>query len=252
MNATEKALVLKVGRFREADCWVKLLTPTRGVFNAFAFGGSRSRRRFVGCLDALSHVLFTIGTNKSGSYTVLEEGSLLHNFPDVRKDSAKIGLAANCIKFIEAVEIEPSEARPVYTLLLETLRMLDAGGGNSDFVPWLFRAKLAFEMGYRPDFLSCGTCGKSVVAESVSQFGVEKGQVACQACLSNGKPLEGLARPISSGVLRALDWIQQSQPGDWAKVSMDREVRRQTSQLVELFVAYHLGLSWDNGMYKKV
>lgn len=252
MNATEKALVLKVGRFREADCWVRLLTPTRGVFNAFAFGGSRSRRRFVGCLDALSHVLFTIGTNKTGTYTVLEEGSLLHNFPSVRKDSAKTGLAVNCIKFIEAVEVDPSDARPAYALLLETLHMLELGGGSSDFVPWLFRAKLAFEMGYKPDFLACGTCGCSVVAESGCQFGVEKGQVACRTCLSGGKPLDGLVRPISTGVLRALDWIQQSQPSDWATVSMDQEVRRQTGQLVELFVAYHLGLSWDNGMYKKV
>ncbi|MCJ2163756.1 MULTISPECIES: DNA repair protein RecO [unclassified Pseudodesulfovibrio] len=252
MNGTEKCLVLKVGRFREADVWVKLLTPTRGVFNGFAFGGSRSRRRFVGCLDPLSHVLFTIGTNKTGTYTVLEEGSLLHNFPMVRKDPVRTGLAVNCIKFIEAVEIDPSDARPVYSLLLETLHMLESGGGSSDFTPWLFRAKLAFEMGYTPDFLTCGTCGLTIAGQDGYRFGVEKGQVACRTCLSGGKPLEGLARPISTGVLRALDWIQQSRPADWVTVAMDSEVRRQSSQLIELFVAYHLGLSWEGGMYKKV
>ena len=252
MNATEKALVLKVGRFREADVWVRLLTPTRGVFNAFAFGGSRSRRRFVGCLDPLSHVLFTIGSSKRGDYTILDEGSLLQNFPEIRKNSVKTGIAVNCIKFIEAVEINPSDGSPAYNLLLETMTMLDQGGGSTDFVPWLFRAKFAFDMGYTPDFLVCGTCGESVGAGSGYQFGIEKGQVACPTCLSAGKPLEGLARPISTGSLRALDWIQQSRPADWAKVGMDSKVRRQTSQLVELFVAYHLGLSWDNGMYKKV
>ncbi|BDQ36089.1 DNA repair protein RecO [Pseudodesulfovibrio nedwellii] len=252
MSSTEKALVLKVGRFREADCWVKLLTPGRGIFNAFAFGGSRSRRRFVGCLDPLSLVLFTIGTNKTGTYTVLEEGSLLHNFPAIREDPTRTGLAVNCIKFIEAVEIDPSDARPVYELLLETLHMLEKGGGSSDFTPWLFRAKLAFEMGFHPDFLSCGICGQSVVSLDGCHFGIEGGQVACRTCLSGGKPLEGLARPVSTGVLRAFDWIQHSRPLDWLTVSMNNEVRRQTSQLIELFVAYHLGLSWDNGMYKKV
>ncbi|MDC0335535.1 DNA repair protein RecO [Pseudodesulfovibrio sp.] len=251
MNATEKALVLKVGRFREADVWVRLLTPSRGLFNAFAFGGSRSRRRFVGCLDPFSHVLFTIGSSKRGEYTVLEEGSLLHNFPIIRKDSAKTGIAANCVKFVEAVEIEPSDGGLAYHLLLETMGMLEEGG-STDFVPWLFRAKFAFEMGYNPDFRACGRCGEIVGTQAGYQFGIEKGQVACPTCLSGGKPLEGLARPVSSGVLRALDWIQHSRPGDWATVSMDGEVRRQCSQLVELFVAYHLGLSWDNGMYKKV
>ena len=252
MNATEKCLVLKVGCFREADCWVRLLTPTRGIFNGFAFGGNRSRRRFVGCLDPLSHVLFTIGSNKTGTYTVLEEGSLLHNFSAIRKDPAKTGLAVNCVKFIEAVEIDPSDAKPVYELLLETLRMLEEDGGGSEFTPWLFRAKVAFDMGFKPDFLTCGTCGEPVTGGDGYRFGVEKGQVACRTCLSDGKPLEGLARPISAGVLRALDWIEQSRPMDWLTVSMDSEVRRQASQLIELFVAYHLGLSWEGGMYKKV
>ena len=252
MKATEKALVLKVGRFREADVWVRMLTPTRGVFNAFAFGGSRSRRRFVGCLDPLSHVLFTIGTNRTGTYTVLNEGSLLHNFPTIRKESSRMGLAVNCMKFIEAVEVEPSDGGAAYTLLLETLTMLEEGGGSADFVPWFFRAKYAFVMGYDPDFLVCGSCGKAVGSEKGYQFGVERGQVVCPTCLSGGKPLEGLARPISAGALRAMDWIQHSTPADWATVSMDMDIRRQCSQLVELFVAFHLGLSWDNGMYKKV
>jgi DNA repair protein RecO (recombination protein O) len=252
MNATEKALVLKVGCFRESDCWVRLITPTRGIINAFAFGGSRSRRRFVGCLDPLSLVLFSMGANRRGTYTVLEEGSLLNNFSGIRADAAVTGLAANCIRFIEALEIDPADAAPVYDLLLETMHLLDAGGGSMDFVPWLFRASLAFELGFHPDFAACGACGEPVGATVGYRFGVEQGQVLCPTCLSAGKPLDGLARPVSSGVLRAMEWIRQSRPTDWAKVVMDREVRRQCSQLVELFVAYHLGLSWDNGMYKKV
>lgn len=252
MNATEKALVLKVGRFRESDVWVRLLTPTRGVFNAFAFGGSRSRRRFVGCLDPFSHVLFTIGSSKRGDYTVLEEGSLLGNFPTIRREPARMGLAANCVKFVELVEVGSSDGPHAYDLLLATLTMLEEGGGAPEYVPWLFRAKYAFEMGYTPDFLVCGSCGRPVGTEQGYQFGVERGQVACPTCLSGGKPLEELARPISAGALRALDWIQHSTPSDWAHVAMDVEVRRQCSRLVELFVAYHLGLSWDNGMYKKV
>ncbi|WP_319466715.1 DNA repair protein RecO [uncultured Pseudodesulfovibrio sp.] len=252
MNSTEKALVLKVGRFRESDCWLRLLTPSRGVFNAFAFGGSRSRRRFVGCLDPLSHVLFTIGTSRTGDYTVLEEGSLLHNFPGVRKDSSRTGMAVNCIRFIEAIEVGAGDGGVAYDLLLETLRMLETGGGNIDFMPWFFRAKLVFSLGYTPDFLVCGTCGEAVGAGHGYQFGIEKGQVACPTCLSAGKPLDGLARPISTGVLRALDWIQRSSPSDWVTVAMDHEVRRQCAQVIELFVAYHLGLSWENGTYKKV
>ena len=252
MHATEKALVLKVGRFREADVWVRLLTPARGVFNAFAFGGSRSRRRFVGCLDPLSHVLFTIGSSRQGDYTVLEEGSLLNNFPAVRAESSLTGVAVNCIKFVEALEVGTNDAQPVYDLLLETLETLEEGPAQSEFFPWLFRARLAFDIGFRPDFTTCGLCGRKVDGVEGHRFLVEKGLVGCPTCLSGGKPIDGLARPVSTGVLRALDWMQRSRPRDWANVAMDPEVRRQSLQAIELFVAYHLGLSWENGLYKKV
>ena len=252
MHATEKALTLKVGRFREADVWVKLLTPSRGVFNAFAFGGSRSRRRFVGCLDPLSHVLFTIENSRRGEYIVLEEGSLLNNFPSIRNDASLTGVAVNCVKFVEAIDVDPSDAPSVYALLLETLETLDENPDNVEFFPWLFKARLAFDIGYQADFLACGACGRSVLGGSGHRFLVEKGQVGCAPCLSGGKPIDGLARPVSTGVLRALDWMQKSRPRDWAHVAMDPEVRRQCHQVVELFVAYHLGLSWENGLYKKV
>ncbi|WP_419787823.1 DNA repair protein RecO [Pseudodesulfovibrio sp.] len=252
MTTTEKALVLKVGCFKEADCWVRLLTPSRGIFNGFAFGGLRSRRRFVGCLDPLSLVLFTIGSGKRSDYIILEEGSLLSNFSGIRSDSCRTGMAVNCVKFVESVGFDPGDAQPVYDLLLETLDMLDSGEGSPDFVPWLFRAKLAFLLGFQPDFLSCGRCGESVKAETGYRFVIERGHVVCPTCLSGGKPLEGLAHPLSSGALRALDWVQHSRPAHWASVSMDADVRRQVSRLIELFVAYHLGLSWENGVFKKV
>lgn len=54
MEWTDTALVLHVGRFREADLWVRLLAPGQGLVTAFAFGGSKSRRRFTGCLDVFN------------------------------------------------------------------------------------------------------------------------------------------------------------------------------------------------------
>ena len=51
MEWSDTALVLGVGRFRESDLWLRMLTRRHGIVSAFAFGGSRSRKRFCGCLD---------------------------------------------------------------------------------------------------------------------------------------------------------------------------------------------------------
>ncbi|WP_147821538.1 DNA repair protein RecO [Salidesulfovibrio onnuriiensis] len=252
MEATEKALVLKVGRFREADAWVRLLTASRGVFTAFAFGGFRSRRRFLGCLDPLNLVLFTIGTDRKGAYQQLAEGSLLNGFKELKADSALLGQAANCIKFVEAIEPGQEDGRAVFDLLLETLETLERKRPAGDLFPILFRAKAAFELGFTPDLSRCTGCGTSLDETIRVTFSVENGQIACGACKSPEKPVDGLARQVSVGTLRTLDWIMRSGPSDWVGLGMAGEVRRQVFELVELFIAYHLGLQWEGGNYKKV
>lgn len=252
MDVTEKALVLRVGRFREADAWVRLLTVSRGVFTAFAFGGFRSRRRFLGCLDPLNLVLFSIGTDRKGAYQQLAEGTLLNGFKMLKADNALLGQAANCIKFVEAIEPGPDDGKAVFDLLLNTLETLEQKKPSGDLFPILFRAKAAFELGFTPDLSCCSQCASPIDETVPVSFSVENGQVACTACKSPEKPVDGLARQVAVGTLRTLDWIMRSNPSDWVGLGMAGEVRRQVFELVELFIAYHLGLQWEGGNYKKV
>ncbi len=252
MDVTEKALVLRVGRFREADAWVRLLTAARGVFTAFAFGGFRSRRRFLGCLDPLNLVLFTIGSDRKGAYQQLAEGSLLNGFKELKADSSLVGQAVNCMKFVEAIEPGPEDGRALFSLLLDTLETLEQKTPTGDLFPILFRAKASFELGFTPDFSNCGRCGAGLGSAASVSFSVESGQVTCSACKLQQKPVDGLARQVSVGTLRTLDWIMRSNPSEWVGLGMASEVRRQVFELVELFIAYHLGLQWEGGNYKKV
>ncbi|MGE4292714.1 MAG: DNA repair protein RecO [Desulfovibrio sp.] len=254
MEFTEKALVLRVGRFREADAWVRMLTPTRGVLTAFAFGGMKSRRRFPGCLDPLNLVLFKFGSDRRSRYLNLDEGTLLHGHPELRRNQRNLGVAVNCLKFVEAVQIAAEGAGESYTLLLDLLALLEGEVALPESLPLLFRARLGFSQGYRPDFLSCGACGQVVGDFDNPQFFVEKGQVLCPSCLEGderGKgPEAGL--PMSSGALRALDWIMTHPPGEWPRLTVPPAVRQEFSLAVERFMAYHLGLEWEGGFFRNV
>ena len=103
MEFSEQALVLRVGRFREIDAWVRLFSPVRGVYTAFAFGGLKSRRRFLGCLDPLSHVRFKVRRSGYQGYHCLTEAQLLDAPRRLRRDMNRLGMAVNCLKFLEAV-----------------------------------------------------------------------------------------------------------------------------------------------------
>lgn len=267
MEFTEKALVLKVGRFRETDIWLRLFCAGRGLVTAFAFGGSRSTKRFCGCLDQLVLGTFRVGSNRRGTYKVLEEGTLLHAFPGLRSDPRKLGLVAHCLKFVEAVQIGSQGARPVFDLLLETLGTLEKSEVGAELLPLLFKAKLTFEQGLKPDLTLCVRCGRPAwdqagtghaadyTAENAQSgpvlgFSVERGGLVCPACadLQSGPQAE----PLSIGAARTLEWIGASRPADWPRLSLEPEMRRQLGRVVDRFVAYHLGLRWENGMYRKI
>lgn len=53
------------------------------------------------------------------------------------------------------------ESRIVFDLLLETLYLIEEMDRGMQDIPVLFRAKVAFEQGYRPDFHCCSGCGAS-------------------------------------------------------------------------------------------
>ena len=117
MEWTDTALVLRVGRFRETDLWLRLLSCHRGVFSAFAFGGSRSRRRFCGCLDLLNTVSCRVKSTRNGSYLALQEGVLIRGPRRLRSDWRRLGIAMNCARFLETLGVTREGASAAFALL---------------------------------------------------------------------------------------------------------------------------------------
>ncbi len=246
MEITERVLILKTGKFKENDLWVKFLSSARGVQKAFAFGGSRSRRRFGGCLEPFSQVLFKTGTNKTGTYQVLQEGSLVKAYPGLRSDLRKIGLAANCLKFVESAIIGVESSRSIFDLLIETLDVIEKSEPD-DFFPLFFRAKVAFEQGYNPDFTICAQCGKPLFSSRPVVFDIEKGRVSCVDC-DDGKKGES----VNAGTVRTLAWIQDTGPSSWAALKLPADIRQECFSVMDRFMAYHMGLVWEGNAYRKI
>ena len=254
---SEKVLILRVGRFREADAWVRFLSPTRGVITAFAFGGCNSRRRFCGCLDPFNEVLFKVKSNKNGAYLNLEEGVLTHAPRKLRTDPQRLGLAVNCIKFAEAAMDPTDSCTGTYGLLTSTLHVLDSVDTPSSLVPILFRARVAFEHGLWPQLRSCGECGAPIASargathndNGGGRFLVEQGHIVCHNCRPHGR---GLSLPVSGAAVEVLALVRDSSPEAWQHVNLPTHARRECATVVDHFVRYHLGLAWERGAFRRI
>ena len=160
MEWSDTALVLGVGRFREADRWVRLLTRRHGIVSAFAFGGSRSRKRFCGCLDLFNELQISTRATRNGMYLSLLEGNLIRGPRRLRTDWNRLGMFMNCVRFVEALGVPPDGAASAFLLLKDTLKLLEEAEGVQDILPVLFRLRLASQQGYAPALDACAVCGK--------------------------------------------------------------------------------------------
>ncbi len=245
---TDTTLVLRVGKFREADLWVRLLGQEQGIVTAFAFGGSRSLKRFTGCLDPYNILLSRAAYNRTGNFLNLQETTLLEGPTRLRTDWRVQGLAANALHFLEAMGVPPGNAFVSFHTLRSFLGLLEYTQNPSPLFPVLFRFRVASDQGYVPDLSTCMHCGLDLSTQSHIFMLVAEGLALCPAC--HGHIQTGMRLQKES--LEALRFVQNSDPADWENFLPDPDLGRQISRFIDAFLRYHIGLEWQGGHFRRV
>lgn len=235
---SETVLVVRVGVVREADCWVRFFSPTHGLLSAFAFGGCRSRRRFGGCLDPLDRVHFTMAWDRRRRYLVLQEGALVERFGRVKADLGRLGQASNVVRFGERLPVPPESAPFAHEALVAALRLLDGSERLPRLFPVLFRAHLAFGLGFAPRLDRCGRCGADPGERPA--LSIPQGGVLCRRCARGERGIT----PQTLAVLRSLS---EPLPAPWATQELPALVREELWHVVDHFLRWHLDVRAGGG-----
>ncbi len=243
---SDDALVLRVGKFRESDLWVRFVSRQHGMLTAFAFGGSRSRRRFSGCLDAFNRIRLNVSTSRDGRFLNMQEATLLESPERIRHDWRRQGVAANCIRFMEAFGVPPDGSSACYDLLGQMIQLIEGLDAIPAFLPVFFRLRLASEQGYAPELDVCPRCGKMLTQAARSCFLVQEGTVCCVGCRIEGEA--GMV--IEREALDVLRKVKEKSPLVWDAGGFPPETSRQATRAIDAFVRYHIGLEWANGRFK--
>jgi DNA repair protein RecO (recombination protein O) len=251
MEWTDTALILRLGRFRETDMWIRLLTRKRGVVSVFAFGASRSRRRFCGCLDLLNVIHVRAKNGRNGDFLNLEEGVLLEGPRRLRQDRRRLGMVMNCARFLESAGVPPDNAQKAFDLFRGMLRLGEEAGDFRDGLPVFFRFRLAFDQGYVPDVFRCAVCG-APLESGPAFFAVARGAVYCGACAEK----KGIAREegvaLSPPALGLVHRVCRDDPPAWDGPGLRPEDWRAALRLADSFVQFHLGLRWELGRFVRI
>ncbi len=248
MEWNDAAVVLQTGKFRERDMWLRILSQKQGLMTVFAFGGSRSRRRFCGCLDVLNTITCRVKSSRNGQYMALEEGSLVRGPQRLRYDFGRLGMVMNCIKFLESFGIAQDGAAKAYGLLQEMLLLFEEESAPHALLPVLFRLRIASEQGFAPAWHGCAVCGREMT-EII--FHMDEGICRCKSCAAPGKSL-AYAMQIPAAVLQLLHRVEVLPPSEWSPALLAAQERHACFCAVDGFVQYHLGIRWEDGRFRRM
>lgn len=235
----ERGIILRLGLFHEADLWLKILCEKQGLITAFAFGGAKSIRRFCGCMDVFNNLYCHFAQSKN--YINLKEATLISAPRRLRKNWQNMGIAANCLRFIE--QLEPGEdcASDCYNLMEDVKDHLENVPVADSSFTFFFRLRAIALSGFTPSLSSCANCNISAIDNGY--FLPKNGTVYCNDCarlLSFEDKRNTI--PVTGKILRYLLKIKNSSPQLWPHINLTVQENQICCRLISNFIDYHVGI----------
>lgn len=224
----DEALVLSTVDFGEADRIVTLFTRGHGRLSAFAAGARKSKKRFAGALESGTHLTAKLVTTR-GDTCRLDGVEVLRSFHGLRDDLSRIARALYCLELCRELtrDHQPNEA--LFDALVHYLGLLEEKkAGPTSLLK--FELDVLQYTGFMPSFTPCALCAQPTGDRP--RFDAEQGGVVCFSC--SARVPAGI--PVRPEVVDALARLQGG-----ARTPLPAELRARGRELLNLFIAHHLG-----------
>ena len=225
----DRGVVLRTYKLGEADRIVVFLTSGHGKVRAVAKGVRRTKSRFGGRLEPLSHVELLLYEGRE--LDIVTQAEMIEPWRSLHDDLTRLSQGMAMAEATEQVaqEREPSDA--LYRMLVGALRTL--AERSSPLVVAAFYWKLLSLDGAGPVLSSCASCGSSPPVAALVAFDLAEGGALCRGC-RRGQPLSPAALEVMRWILggqlaRALEMPASATTGEvahLATVSLERHLER--------------------------
>jgi DNA repair protein RecO (recombination protein O) len=193
----DSGVVLRTIRLGEADRIVTLFTEGRGKVRAVAKGIRKTKSRFGGRLEPITHVALQLYEGRE--LDTVTQAETLDHFRVIREDLERFGRATALLEAVDQVAQigEPNPA--LYRMLVGALRALAAN--SSPLLVAGFYWKLLSLEGFHPILDACASCASEGPLVS---FDLLEGGALCRDCrrgLAVTEPALVLVRRLLGGDL---------------------------------------------------
>ncbi len=196
-----EAVVLRTWPIHEADQIVSLFTRDFGKIKGVAKAAAKSRRRFGGALEPMTHVRAHYAEKPSQELVRLDSFEILHS---PLAEPVDYGRAAALAFFAEVLEQTLPDHDPhdvVFRLLLSVLEQTRVDCiwmPVTYFALWITRL-----MGWLPDLSRCLLCGESLSGQAAYFHFAQDGLVCAEHRGAHGAMLSADSHALALRIFRA-------------------------------------------------
>src|SRR5690349_8203508 len=233
-----EAVVLRSIRLGEADCVLHLYTLDRGRVGAVAKGVRKTKSRFGGRLEPLSHVELMLHQGQSDLQTVTGV-QLLHSHDAVRADYYRLSVGLIGAEAMLRLFSEQEANERAFTAVTRFLEVLDelphtAERPALDPLALGFQLKLLWLSGYLPHLTSCAECGADDA--TLVGYSPRAGGAVCRACAGNAEALA-----LSGEGIAAVEALLASPLADAVRLGLGERAARDALRVITASYEYNGG-----------
>jgi DNA repair protein RecO (recombination protein O) len=230
-----EAIVLRSMRFGEADRVLHLYTLERGRVGAVAKGIRRTKSRFGGRLEPMSHVELVLHEGR-GELQTITGVQLVRSHSAARDGNYRLSVGFVGLEAVLKLFPEQEGNDRAFSALARFLDLLDeveARDGRPALDPLVlaFQLKLLWLAGYLPHLTSCAECGAEA---GLVGYSPRAGGAVCGNCRAD-------AIPLSTAGLRGIEALLRAPLADAGTVELGARAARDALAVIASSYEFHGG-----------
>jgi DNA repair protein RecO (recombination protein O) len=232
------AVVLRSIRFGEADRVLHLYTAERGRVGAVAKGVRKTKSRFGGRLEPLSHVELMLHQG-SGELQTVTGVQLIRHHQTARDDYYRLNVGLIGAEAMLRLFTEQEQNERAFTALVRFLDVLDdsphaAERPTLDPLALAFQLKLLWLSGYLPHLTSCAECGATDT--TLVGYSPRAGGAVCRGCANQTQALS-----LSPDGVGGIEALLGSPLADAVSLKLTERATRDALRVITASYEYHGG-----------
>ncbi len=229
--------MLRAVNFRDTSKVVTFYTRRYGKMSAIAKGVRNPKSKYGSLFQPTNYLQIVFYRRENREMQYVSSSEFVKYFKKLGTSIERLAIAMSLVEIVDRLMHDEEENERVFTLLVESLNMLDTKDVQPQNVFAHFGLHLSVNLGFEPGFDNCLICGKRIDLEKEKRitYVVRKGNALCENCSANVN--EGYI--VSAAAMAILRHFIRMSSEEAGSMVIEQRLQNELSNFVFVYLRKH-------------